>query len=45
MRVRTCGHLASICRSYGIDVGDLTDVRGHRLPIRRSGATVASTPS
>ncbi|MCB0872458.1 MAG: geranylgeranyl reductase family protein [Thermoleophilia bacterium] len=35
-------HLASICRSYGIDVGDLTDVRGHRLPIRRSGATVAT---
>lgn len=32
-------HLARLSRSYGIDPAVLTEVRGHRLPMRRVGAT------
>ena len=32
-------HLARLSRTYGIDPNVLTDVRGHRLPMRRVGAT------
>jgi geranylgeranyl reductase family protein len=32
-------HLARLSHTYGIDPGVLTDVRGHRLPMRRVGAT------
>ena len=32
-------HLARLSRTYGIDPEVLTDVRGHRLPMRRVGAT------
>ncbi len=32
-------HLARLSRSYGIDPDVLTEVRGHRLPMRRVGAT------
>jgi flavin-dependent dehydrogenase len=34
-------HLARLCREHGVDVGSLTGVRGHRLPLRRSGTRVA----
>ena len=34
-------HLASLARSYDVDPAAITDVRGHRLPMRRVGA---STP-
>ena len=30
-------HLARLSRAHGVDPGDLTDVRGHRLPMRRLG--------
>jgi flavin-dependent dehydrogenase len=32
-------HLAGLARTYGLDDGALTDVRGHRLPMRRPGGT------
>jgi geranylgeranyl reductase family protein len=32
-------HLARVCRAHGVDPEALTDVRGHRLPMRRVGAT------
>src|SRR3954452_7902015 len=32
-------HLARLARTYGVDPDALTDVRGHRLPMRRVGAT------
>jgi geranylgeranyl reductase family protein len=32
-------HLARLSRAYAIDPDVLTDVRGHRLPMRRVGAT------
>jgi len=31
------GHLARLSREHGVEPGDLTDVRGHRLPMRRLG--------
>jgi geranylgeranyl reductase family protein len=34
-------HLRVLCEHYGIDVGLLTDVRGHRLPMRRSATVLA----
>jgi geranylgeranyl reductase family protein len=36
------GHLARLARTYGVDPDVLTDLRGHRLPMRRVGA---STPA
>jgi len=36
------GHLARLARAHGVDPEALTDVRGHRLPMRRLGA---STPA
>ena len=32
-------HLARLARAYGVDPAAVTDVRGHRLPMRRLGAT------
>jgi flavin-dependent dehydrogenase len=34
-------HLARLCEEHGIRVGDLTELRGFRLPLRQSGATLA----
>ena len=34
-------HLARLCREHGIPERELTDVRGHRLPLRRAGSTAA----
>jgi len=34
---RLRGHLAELCRRHGIDGDALESVRGHRLPLRRSG--------
>ena len=34
-------HLARLCREHGIPERALTDVRGHRLPLRRPGSTAA----
>src|SRR5262245_53259145 len=34
---RLRGHLAELCRRHGIDGEALESVRGHRLPLRRSG--------
>jgi geranylgeranyl reductase family protein len=34
---RLRGHLAELCRRHGIDGDGLESVRGHRLPLRRSG--------
>ncbi len=31
-------HLARLARAYGVDPAAVTDVRGHRLPMRRLGA-------
>ncbi len=35
-------HLRRMCEVHGITIDDLTHLRGHRLPIRRSGTTVAT---
>ena len=35
-------HLRRICQVHGITIDDLTEIRGHRLPIRRSGTPVAT---
>jgi flavin-dependent dehydrogenase len=35
-------HLRRYCEVHGIGIDDLTDIRGHRLPIRRSGTAVAT---
>ena len=40
---RLRGHLAELCAAHGVAVEDLEHLRGHRLPIRRAGAPVAST--
>jgi geranylgeranyl reductase family protein len=32
-------HLAVLAHAHGVDPGALTDLRGHRLPMRRVGAT------
>ena len=34
-------HLARLCSEHGVDAGDLTDVRGYRLPMRRPEALPA----
>jgi geranylgeranyl reductase family protein len=34
-------HLRSLCDQYGIDVDELTSVRGHRLPMRRPQTLLA----
>jgi geranylgeranyl reductase family protein len=34
-------HLARLCAEHGVDSGDLTDVRGYRLPMRRPEARPA----
>jgi len=36
------GHLAELCVAHGVEIGALDHLRGHRLPIRRSGTPVAS---
>ncbi len=33
-------HLARLARAYGVDPAAVTDVRGHRLPMRRLGAAI-----
>lgn len=38
---RLRAHLARLCREHGIPEDALTDVRGHRLPLRRPGAPPA----
>jgi len=35
------GHLRRLCEEHGVDVEELTDVRGHRLPLRRAGAVLS----
>jgi len=35
------GHLRVLCRAHGIDDGSVSDLRGHRLPLRRSGSVAA----
>jgi geranylgeranyl reductase family protein len=39
---RLRGHLAELCLAHGIAVEDLEQLRGHRLPIRRAGAPIAT---
>jgi geranylgeranyl reductase family protein len=34
-------HLDRLCREHGVDASTLTDVRGHRLPLRRAGSVPA----
>jgi geranylgeranyl reductase family protein len=34
-------HLRLLCERHGIDPADVTDTRGHRLPMRRPGARLA----
>jgi geranylgeranyl reductase family protein len=34
-------HLRLLCEHYGIELRHLTDVRGHRLPMRRPGTVLA----
>ncbi len=36
-------HLARLARAYGVDPAAVTDVRGHRLPMRRLGAATPAT--
>ena len=38
---RLRAHLDQLAREHGLDPGALTDVRGHRLPMRRLGASAA----
>jgi geranylgeranyl reductase family protein len=35
-------HLRRLCEAHGLDVARLTDVRGHRLPMRRLGSPLAA---
>lgn len=35
-------HLAELCAAHGVPLDELTQVRGHRLPIRRAGTPVAT---
>ena len=39
------GHLARLARAYGVDPAAITDVRGHRLPMRRLGASIPARDS
>jgi len=34
-------HLRVLCEHYGIELGDLSDLRGHRLPMRRRETVLA----
>jgi geranylgeranyl reductase family protein len=34
-------HLARVCRAHGLEPGDLGELRGHRLPLRRPATRVA----
>jgi geranylgeranyl reductase family protein len=34
-------HLRRLCEEHKVDPGELTDVRGHRLPLRRPGTRLA----
>ncbi len=34
--------LAETCAAHGLEPGDLSDVRGHRLPLRRAGTVIAA---
>ena len=38
---RLRGHLERLAREHGVDPSELTEVRGHRLPMRRPGAPAA----
>jgi len=38
---RLRAHLVRLCAEHGIDVGSLTEIRGHRLPLRRPGSPLA----
>ena len=38
---RLRAHLARLCDAHGVDVSALTEVRGHRLPLRRQGSALA----
>jgi geranylgeranyl reductase family protein len=35
------GHLQDLCRAYGIPEEAVSDLRGHRLPLRRAGSVAA----
>jgi geranylgeranyl reductase family protein len=35
------GHLSILCRAHGIAEDSVSDLRGHRLPLRRSGSVAA----
>jgi geranylgeranyl reductase family protein len=39
---RLRAHLARLCAVHGVDPAALTDVRGHRLPLRKPGSALAS---
>jgi geranylgeranyl reductase family protein len=34
-------HLARLCAAHGLEPGALSELRGHRLPLRRPGTTIA----
>jgi flavin-dependent dehydrogenase len=38
---RLRGRLAELCAAHGIDVADLTDIRGYRLPCRAAGSPLS----
>jgi len=38
---RARDHLRVLCQRHGIDPADVTDIRGHRLPMRRPGTRLA----
>jgi geranylgeranyl reductase family protein len=38
---RLRGHLARLCEVHGVDAAALTEVRGHRLPLRQQGAALS----
>jgi geranylgeranyl reductase family protein len=35
-------HLARLCEAHGVDAAALTEVRGHRLPLRHQGSALAA---
>jgi len=35
-------HLATLCEAHGVDPAALTEVRGHRLPLRHAGSALAA---
>src|SRR6185437_16733553 len=38
-------HLARVCAGHGLAPDQLTDLRGHRLPLRRRGTPIAGERS